>query len=76
MKEAGRAGSFGAMNYRLAYAVGFHPWEDAAADPPFVAKAAQMFDREEQGRARPYGRALDLGTAASGASSSRSAAGR
>ena len=62
MKDAGRAGSFGAMNYRLAYAVGFHPWEDAAADPPFLAKAAQMFDREEQGRGRPYGRALDLGT--------------
>jgi len=50
------------MNYRLAYAVGFHPWEDAADDAPFAAKAAQMFDREEQGRQRPYGRALDLGT--------------
>ena len=50
------------MNYRLAYAIGFHPWEDAAADPPFVAKAAQMFDREEWGRRLPYGRALDLGT--------------
>ena len=50
------------MNYRLAYAIGFHPWEDAAADPPFVAKAAQMFDREERGRQPPYGRALDLGT--------------
>ena len=50
------------MNYRLAYAIGFHPWEDAAADPPFVAKAAQMFDREERGRRLPYGRALDLGT--------------
>lgn len=50
------------MNYRLAYAVGFHPWEDAAADPSFVAKAAQMFDSEEQGHKPPYGRALDLGT--------------
>jgi SAM-dependent methyltransferase len=50
------------MNYRLAYAIGFHPWEDAAADPPFVAKAAQMFGREEQGREPPSGRALDLGT--------------
>jgi len=50
------------MNYRLAYAIGFHPWEDAAADPPFVTKAAQMFDREERGRQPPYGRALDLGT--------------
>lgn len=42
------------MNYRLAYAIGFHPWEDAAADPPFVAKATQMFDREEQAD-RPHG---------------------
>jgi len=50
------------MNYRLAYAIGFHPWEDAAADPPFVAKTTQMFDREERGRQPPYGRALDLGT--------------
>lgn len=50
------------MNYRLAYAIGFHPWEDAAADPPFVAKAAQMFSREEAGLQPPYGRALDLGT--------------
>ena len=41
------------MNYQLAYAIGFHPWEDAAADPPFVAKAAQMFDREEEGRQPP-----------------------
>ena len=50
------------MSYGLAYTIGFHPWEDAAADPPFVAKAAQMFDREERGRQPPYGRALDLGT--------------
>jgi predicted TPR repeat methyltransferase len=50
------------MNYQLAYALGFHPWEDAATDPPFVAKAAQMFQREEQARQPPYGRALDLGT--------------
>ena len=50
------------MNYQLAYAIGFHPWEDAATDPPFVARAAQMFDREEEGRQPPYGRALDLGT--------------
>lgn len=31
-------------------------------DTPFVAKAAQMFVREEQARQAPYGRALDLGT--------------
>jgi SAM-dependent methyltransferase len=50
------------MNYPLAYAIGFHPWEDAATDPPFLARAAQMFDREEAGRRRPFGRALDVGT--------------
>lgn len=50
------------MNYRLAYAVGFHPWEDAASDPPFVEKAAQMFDRVERELGKPYGKALDLGT--------------
>lgn len=50
------------MNYRLAYAVGFHPWEDAESDPPFVDKISQMLDREEVGREPPFGRALDLGT--------------
>lgn len=50
------------MNYRLAYAIGFHPWEDAATDPPFVEKATRMFDREERGRQPPFGRAVDLGT--------------
>ncbi len=25
------------MNYRAAYSIGFHPWEDASRDPPFVA---------------------------------------
>ena len=50
------------MNYRLAYSLGFHPWEDAAADPPFAEKISEMFDREEGGREPPYGRALDIGT--------------
>lgn len=49
------------MNYHFAYAIGFHPWEDAEKDPPFVAKAAQLFDREEHDREPPYGPALDLG---------------
>lgn len=49
------------MNYRFAYAVGFHPWEDAADDPPFVQKVSELFDREESDRERPYGAALDLG---------------
>lgn len=50
------------MNYRFAYAVGFHPWEDAESDPPFAEKISEMFDREESGREPPYGSALDLGT--------------
>jgi hypothetical protein len=50
------------MNYRFAYAVGFHPWEDAEGDPPFAEKISKMFDREENGREPPYGPALDLGT--------------
>lgn len=50
------------MNYRLAYAIGFHPWEDAERDQPFVDKISELFAREEAGRGSPYGRALDLGT--------------
>ena len=50
------------MNWRFAYAIGFHPWEDAATDPPFVHKASELFDREEHGREPPYGPALELGT--------------
>ena len=50
------------MNYRFAYSIGFHPWEDAASDPPFVKKAAELFAREEQGRDVLFGKALDIGT--------------
>lgn len=50
------------MNYRIAYSIGFHPWEDAATDPPFVKKFYEMIDREERGRTPPFGAALDLGT--------------
>ncbi len=48
------------MNWRFAYAIGFHPWEDT--DPPFARKISELFDREEKGRVPPYGLALDLGT--------------
>ena len=48
------------MNWKLAYAIGFHPWEDT--DAPFAAKLSELLDREEQGRVMPYGSALDLGT--------------
>ena len=50
------------MNYRFAYSIGFHPWEDAATDPPFVEKITSVFAREEQDRDPPFGRALDIGT--------------
>ena len=50
------------MNYRLAYQLGFHPWEDAEHHAPFVDKIGALFDREEAGRQPPYGPALDVGT--------------
>ena len=48
------------MNWRFAYAIGFHPWEET--DPPFARKISQLFDREQKGQQPPYGLALDLGT--------------
>lgn len=50
------------MNYRLAYAIGFHPWEDLADHPPFANKLMELVAREEAGRKPPYGPALDIGT--------------
>jgi len=48
------------MNWRLAYAIGFHPWEDT--DHQFFQSLASLLEREEQGRRPPYGCALDVGT--------------
>ena len=50
------------MNYRFAYAIGFHPWEDLADHPPFADKLLELVAQEEAGREPPYGPALDLGT--------------
>jgi len=50
------------MNYRLAYAIGFHPWEELAEHPPFADKLLELVAREEAGREPPYGPALDIGT--------------
>lgn len=50
------------MNYRLAYRIGFHPWEDAAENDAFVEKITRLFEAEEREREPPYGRALDVGT--------------
>lgn len=48
--------------YRIAYRIGFHPWEDAEAHPPFVETITRLFEDEERGREPPCGRALDVGT--------------
>jgi hypothetical protein len=50
------------MNYRLAYALGFHPWESLAEHPPYAGKLLELVAREEGGRDGPYGKALDIGT--------------
>jgi SAM-dependent methyltransferase len=50
------------VNYKLAYAIGFHPWEDLADHPPFAHKLLELVAREESGSGRPHGSALDLGT--------------
>jgi cyclopropane fatty-acyl-phospholipid synthase-like methyltransferase len=49
------------MNYRLAYAIGFHPWEDLAEHPPFAEKLMELVAREEEGQQPLYGPALDVG---------------
>jgi Methyltransferase domain len=50
------------MNYGLAYAIGFHPWEHLAEHLPFAGKLLELVAREEDGRRAPYGAALDIGT--------------
>lgn len=46
--------------YRLLYLVGITPWENMAGLPAGEQVSA-MFDREEEDRQPPYGKALDLG---------------
>jgi SAM-dependent methyltransferase len=47
--------------YSVSYRLGFHPWEDLAAHPPFADRLLALVAREEHGDEPPYGRALDLG---------------
>ena len=47
--------------YRLAYAVGFTPWEKASTHRPAAEQVSRLFDREQAERTPPYGRALDVG---------------
>src|SRR5439155_25173511 len=49
------------MTYKLAYRFGFHPWEEALHQQPFVASLSQLLEAEERRGEKPYGRALDLG---------------
>ena len=49
------------MNYKFAYSIGFHPWEDAEKHSPFVKKITEVFEREEAGKTDSFGKALDLG---------------
>lgn len=48
------------MNWKFSYAIGFHPWEDT--DQEFSQSLTSLIEREEEGHAPPYGRALDVGT--------------
>jgi SAM-dependent methyltransferase len=50
------------MNYALAYAIGFHPWEELAEHPPFAKKLLELVAREEESGRPLHRRALDLGT--------------
>jgi SAM-dependent methyltransferase len=60
------------MNYKFAYAIGFHPWEDAERIPKFVGKLGELVAAEENGQqgngrtagGESRGRALDLGCGA------------
>ena len=47
--------------YKVAYRIGFHPWEDLADHEPFAETLLGLFDAAERGKEPPYGRALDLG---------------
>jgi SAM-dependent methyltransferase len=47
--------------YKIAYSIGFTPWENAATHRPAAEHIAQLFDREQRERRAPYGNALDLG---------------
>jgi SAM-dependent methyltransferase len=49
------------MNYRLAYRMGFHPWEDAQRQTAFLETISALMDREEAA-VPARGPALDLGT--------------
>jgi len=50
------------MNYKLAYTLGFHPWEGLVRHTPYADTLLALVAREERAGGPPYGTALDLGT--------------
>jgi hypothetical protein len=50
--------------FKIAYWIGFIPWEGGAMQGPAAEQIAGLFGREESGRQPPYGPALDLGCGA------------
>jgi len=50
------------MNYGLAYAIGFHPWEELVEHEPFAERLVELIARDEDEYGPPFGAALDLGT--------------
>jgi SAM-dependent methyltransferase len=47
--------------YKIAYQIGFTPWEHAATHPPAAEQIRSIFEAEEKGRNPPFGSALDVG---------------
>jgi SAM-dependent methyltransferase len=62
MTGVDRIRTVGAMNYNLAYAMGFHPWEDAEGCPEFCGRLMGLVADVERDLGEPFGRALDIGT--------------
>ena len=62
MTGVGRLPTVDTMNYKLAFAVGFHPWEDAESCPAFFGRLTELIADVEREVAAPLGRALDIGT--------------
>jgi hypothetical protein len=55
------------MNYRLAYAIRFHPCEHLAEHPPLGNKLLELVAPEEDEYGPPFGSALVLGAYREGA---------
>ncbi len=47
--------------YRLAYRVGFTPWEEAEDIPEFVDRISELVSRDERSTGAPQGPALEIG---------------